>query len=131
MDVLTDRLCVMLLLLMMNRLHHSHFNIFEIWLMADNVCQRHGSFSGVYAGLSIDSSRMKSTPLLYSLPWDCTRFRSTWPLERFSKPNIRLGSGKDRVENWIEIPVDTHAKIRFSKQKYDRPYDCPAPLLQQ
>ena len=80
MDVLTDRLCVMLLLLMMNRLHHSHFNIFETWLMADNICQRHGSFSGVYAGLSIESSRMKSTPLLYSLPWDCTRFRSTWPL---------------------------------------------------
>ena len=36
-----------------------------------------------------------------------------------TKYSIRFG--KDRVENCIEISVDTQPKITFSKQKYDRP----------
>ena len=32
--------------------------------------------------------------------------------------------GKDRVENCTEISVDTQSKITFSRQKYDRPYNC-------
>ena len=35
---------------------------------------------------------------------------------------------KNRVENCIEISIDTQPNITFSKQKYDRPYDCiPSP----
>ena len=44
-------------------------------------------------------------------------------VERFSKPNIRFGSGRTRSKIVSKFRL-TQPKITFSKQKYDLPYDC-------